>query len=322
MNSYQANKLDLPSIMERLGYYPVSAKQGTYGTELWYLSPFKDEKTPSFHATYKNGTWIWKDFSEGDDRGGRVVDFILKQQNLASVSDVLKFLDSLVAKVGETVVKHSPSSFHQQPNSAVADENFRNLELVSAKPVSSSVIVKYLTEDRGIDRGLVSIYLKEIRYMNLKKGKEFFAFGTQNIAGGYEIRAASDKFVFKSALVERQLTFFEGLRPDLLIANVFEGTTDFLSLLTMMKTDRLTGDSVIMNSISNYQNVLTFLQEKGYKSVNLFLDNDRGGHETTTRFVDDLGTGIVHNQSPMFLPHIDLNDALLEGKTAQIFKGR
>jgi 5S rRNA maturation endonuclease (ribonuclease M5) len=317
MNSYQAKKLNLPEIMARLGYQPLREDKG--GLEYWYSSPFRAEKEASFHTTYKGDKWIWNDFG---DSGGTVIDFILRHENYSSVSQALKFLDDLIGRVGERQNSSPSFSFHQQPKTAVAVENFRDLELVSAKSVSNSVIFRYLTEERGIAFDLIKPYLKEVRYKNLKQGKEFFAFGTENIAGGYEIRAASDKFSFKSALVERQLTFFEGTRPELGIVDVFEGTTDFLSLLTMMNTDRLTGDVVIMNSISNYQNVLEFIQEKGYKSVNLFLDNDKGGHKTTSRFVEDLGAEIVHNQSSMFFPHIDVNAALLEGKTADVFRRR
>ena len=319
MNSYQAKKLNLPEIMARLGYQPTKEAKG--GLEYWYNSPFRAEKEASFHTTYKGGKWIWNDFG---DTGGTVIDFVMRHENYNSVSQALKFLDNLIGRVGERLVKQPSFSFHQQPNAAVAAENFRDLELLSVKPVSNSSIFKYLTEQRGIDFDLIKIYLKEIRYKNLKRGKEFFAFGTENIAGGYEIRSASDKdsLVFKSALVNRQLTFFEGSRPDLKIVDVFEGVTDFLSLLTMMKTDRLSGDAVIMNSISNYDNVLSFIREKGYKSVNLFLDNDKGGSETTDRFVADLESETVNNQSSMFLPHVDLNDALLEGRTAQIFRGK
>lgn len=307
MNSEQAKKLDLPEIMARFGYHPVKEAKG--GIELWYKSPFRNEADPSFHTSYLGGKWIWNDFG---DSGGTVIDFIMRHENYSSVKDALAFLRDLYGRVGERIVSNGQRSFsfQQQAKPAVAGQNFRELELVSVKDVTSNIIRTYLVEDRGIAAGLISRYLKEIRYKNLNTGKEYFAFGTENVAGGFEIRVASDDYSFKSAIGKRDVTFFPGAKPQLKIIDVFEGTTDFLALLTMMRTDTLNGDVLIMNSLSSFKSALTFIQERDYKSVNLFLDNDRPGHETTAAFIKELGSEIVTNQAKMFLPYVDLGDAL------------
>lgn len=308
MNSDQAKKLDLPAIMARLGYYPV--KETKNGAEKWYASPFRNEADPSFHTSYLGGKWIWNDFG---DAGGTVIDFVMRHENYSSVKDALAFLRENHGRVGQRIInsRQSSFSFQQQPAAAVAAAPARELELVSAKPVRNSVIIRYLTEKRGINPDLIPIYLAEVRYKNLKSGKTFFAFGTKNVSDGYEIRAASDKFNFKSVIGPRDITVFKGLKPELKIADVFEGITDYLSLLTMMKTDHLNGDIIIMNSLSSYNKTLAFLQDQDYKSINLFLDNDKPGNEATKSFIDDLGPELVHDQASMFLPYVDLNDMLV-----------
>ena len=308
MNSDQAKKLDLPEIMARLGYYP--ARETKDGLEKWYNSPFRSEKEASFHTSFLGGKWIWNDFG---DEGGTVIDFVMRHQNYSSVKDALAYLRDLYGRVGGRILNGAQRSFsfQQQASAAVAAPRVgRELELVSAKPIKNPVILSYLTETRGISKSLVLLYLKEIRYKNLKTGKTFFAFGLENLAGGYEIRAASDEFTFKSVLGDRSISLVKGFKPEHKIVNVFEGMTDFLSLLTMMKTEKLNGDCLIMNSLSSYNETLDFIKLNGYVSVNLFLDNDKSGHSTTKAFIEELGEKMVTDQAKMFLPYVDLGDML------------
>ena len=80
MNTQQARFIDMPDLLSRMGYQPYGPpKKG--GRELWYLSPLpgRHETVPSFHITYLNGKWVWKDF--GADLGGNVIDFVIEHQN-------------------------------------------------------------------------------------------------------------------------------------------------------------------------------------------------------------------------------------------------
>ncbi|MEL6941379.1 MAG: hypothetical protein AAFO82_01820, partial [Bacteroidota bacterium] len=58
-------------------------------------------------------------------------------------------------------------------------------------------------EERAIDRSVIEKYIQEVRYKNLNNQKSYFAFGMKNESGGYEIRAASSRLNFKSALIKR-----------------------------------------------------------------------------------------------------------------------
>ena len=86
MNSHQAKQIDLPDLLARLGHHPVKVRKG--GRELWYTSPFREERTPSFHTSYLGGKWIWKDFG---DTGGTVIDFVMRYEGI-SFKQALAFL--------------------------------------------------------------------------------------------------------------------------------------------------------------------------------------------------------------------------------------
>lgn len=306
MNSEQAKKLNLPEIMSRMGYQPINVKKN--GNEYWYNSPFRGEKDASFHTSFLGGKWIWNDFG---DKGGTVIDFIMRHENYSTVSDALKYLDGLYGKVGN-VLKSKSFSFQQQNFSRFQNTPERELEFISAEPVKSQVILSYLTNERGINKNIALKYLQEVRYKNLNNNKEYFAFGIKNQSEGYEIRVASDKYPFKSALIKKDISLVKGFKTNGVV-NVFEGTTDFLSLLTMLKTDNLHGDNILMHSVSLYDKTLQTIKEQGYSSVNLFLDNDKSGRKYTEQFKTDLGDK-VEVQSELFLPFIDINEMLKSQK--------
>lgn len=302
MNSHEAKKLNLPEIMSRFGYQPTSIKKG--GNEYWYNSPFRQEKDASFHTSFLGGKWIWNDFG---DQGGTVIDFIMRHENFGTVSEALNFLDEMYRTTGGKI-KTNSFSFQQQVFSRPDSGHENELEFISATKIQNPRIIAYLTKERGIDRGIALKYLDEIRYKNLNNGREYFAFGIKNRSGGYEIRVASDKYPFKSALIKRDTTLIKGLnQPE--TVNIFEGMTDFLSLLTLQKTDNLQGDSILMHSLSSYDKTLEVIQANNYKLVNTYLDNNKPGQQHTERFKYDLGN-IVSNQSPSFLPFTDINDRL------------
>ncbi len=305
MNSEQAKKLSLPDIMSRLGYEPTEITKG--GAEYWYCSPFRKEKEPSFHTSYLGGKWIWNDFA---DSGGTVIDFVMRHEGYTKVSDALRFLESLYQ--GQSMKprrKPDQNLFSFQQQSA---PQARQLEFIEAREIENPAIMEYLTEKRKISGFLARKYLKEVCYRNLANGKEYFAFGMENRAGGYEIRAALDDYPFKSALIARDITIIRGFRSGNGVVDVFEGMTDFLSLLTMMKTDGLAGDCIVMHSLSSYNKTSAFIKEKGYSAINTFLDNNRSGQEFTEKFIQDFEAKVA-SQSDMFLPYEDVNEMLKGG---------
>lgn len=323
MNSEQAKRISLPDLLAKLGHSPVRETKGGY--ELWYRSPFREEADPSFHTSFIGGKWIWNDFG---DKGGTVIDFVMRQQNLTSIKDVLAYLDDMFqpglfssqTTRPQPQAKPEPNIFSfQQQTHRGAVEKFsedRQLELIDARPLQHFVILKYLSDERAIPSPLAQRYLKTVRYRNLATGKEYFAFGMENQAGGYEIRAASNQYNFKSALNARDITIIPGLRADHKTVHVFEGMTDFLSFLVLNRVEESPDDCIIMHSLSSFHRAVAQIRSQNYQAVKTYLDNDKAGQQGTERFKAEFGA-ILLPQGEAFAPHHDLNDLLRAQRTGQ-----
>lgn len=316
MNSEQAKNLNFPDLLSRLGYEPVEVKKG--GNDLWYLSPLRKEKEASFCVSKgRKVAYVWKDFG---DAGGTVIDFIMRFKGYHSVKEALAFLESMYPNhSGQTnriaiQPQNQPSlfSFSQQGFGAKPQRNFSNdkeLEFLSAGAISNPQIFAYLWEVRRIPDSLASLYLQEVKYLHKKSGKTFFAFGMENQSGGYEIRAATDNYSFKSALNARDVSIIEGADKESRVVNLFEGMIDFLSLLVMLNVQQLSGHSIVMHSLSSFSRTVKVIRAKDYQTINTFLDNDRVGEEHTEKFVAEFGERVVP-QSDLFSSYKDLNKAL------------
>src|ERR1041384_7545302 len=80
----EAKEMDLVDYLSSLGYRPAKIR----GVDHWYLSPLRDEKTPSFKVNQKLNRW----YDHGLGQGGNLVDFgILYHQ--CTVSELLQKLD-------------------------------------------------------------------------------------------------------------------------------------------------------------------------------------------------------------------------------------
>mgnify|MGYP000730531390 CR=1 FL=1 len=310
MNSYQAKQLSLPSIMAKLGYIPAKVIGG--GAEFWYLSPFRKEKTPSFHTSFLGGKWIWNDFG---DEGGTVIDFVMRHEGFTRVKDALKFLDQAMSKSSENLAssQHPCFPFQQQGRKATRSKT-TDLTLLRTTPISNPVIHRYLEEERCLPRYLVDRYLTEVIYRNEHNAKEYFAFGMQNRSGGYEIRSASDKYRFKSVLNGRDITIVPGRTAGQGVVNLFEGILDFLSLMAMLGVQELPEDSIVMHSLSSFDRTTNYLQTYTYREIHIYLDNDQPGKDCAVRF-QRIFPGKIVDRSEIYAPHLDLNEALVRKST-------
>lgn len=314
MNAQQAKAIDFPSFLASLGHHPKKVAKG--GGELWYISPLpgrQAEKTPSFHTTYKNGKWIWKDF--GDSEGGNVIDFVMKVEGL-DFRSALSFIRNQVQ--GQLFSNQSrkysstpklPTLPFQQRESSILNAQKRALEFISADPISDKRIIQYLEDTRKIPLSIAKLYFKEVRYKHVGSDKNYFAFGMKNEQGGYEIRSASDQYVFKSALIARDISLVKGqgtLNSTILL---FEGMTDFVSSLLLKGVMHVSTDALVMHSVSTLKRTVDIIQQQGYTQVLSFMDNDKTGHQTTARLTEALPNLHVVPQNHLYVNNKDINSA-------------
>ena len=70
MNIEQANAIPLSAVLQKLGAAPT--RQNNH--DVWYRSPFRKERTASFHIHTKRNVW----YDHGEGKGGKVVDFVCR----------------------------------------------------------------------------------------------------------------------------------------------------------------------------------------------------------------------------------------------------
>ncbi len=102
-------RTSLPAFLAHLGYHPAQDKRNK-SDSLWYLSPFREEHTPSFHV--KPSTGEWYDF--GTDQGGDLGTLVGRMFNLTNFRDVLNKLEELLGTEPASL-KTRPVSFASIP---------------------------------------------------------------------------------------------------------------------------------------------------------------------------------------------------------------
>lgn len=250
MKTQDAKKIRMEDLMATLGYLPVKTAKG--GSQLWYNSPLRSDKDPSFKVNTQKNTWY--DF--GDGKGGNIIDFVMQHEN-TDLSGSLAFLDS--KQITEYV------------NTQVARYFGSEVKIKKVQEVQNPALLDYLKE-RKIDIDVAKKYLKEVYYVANKK--HYFALAMENDKQGFEVR---NKY-FKGGLRSKDITTIihpEGNGQ----VSVFEGFMDFLSVLTEQGITQLKTDAIILNSTSQIESATAKIKGTGYTKVFAFLDNDDAGRE-------------------------------------------
>ena len=257
MNTSTAKQIPIVELLTRLNLQPK--KQGR---DFWYISPFHNEKTPSFKVdTVKN---LWYDHSIGI--GGNIIDLTMKLFAV-DVSSALKRLEDIF---------QNSFSFHQQtisPGQTIQTD--KKIEIKKIQTLQNKALIEYLSS-RKIDIAIAKKYLKELYWINPNTNKSNFGFGFKNNAGGWEVRNR----LIKLNLGGKDVTYIKGMDSNKI--SIFEGFLDFLSALIYFKVEKFTGDVLILNSIVLKDRALEFLNDK--KAVYCFLDNDASGRATLIYF--------------------------------------
>lgn len=289
MNIATANAIPLSEILAKMGFIPSYKRQET----LWYLSPLRDEKTPSFKVNPAMNTW--RDFGEG--LGGAVIGFVciyLERQNLAhSVKDALRWLSEHVPEIKPLPASRKPVTPPQ---------------LVFKLQRVSSVHTKYLIDyiiDRGITVAIARKYLREIDFYNSATQRTFKALGLRNTDEGYELRNRA----FKGSVKSKNVSFIRGSTPPATAIHVFEGMFDHLSALLHEKGRKFEDDVIVLNSISNLEKAFPYIRDYPYTEIHTWFDNDLAGEKATQAFKSLAAEMNVKHRpkNEIYAPHKDVN---------------
>ena len=166
MNAKEAKQIPLTEILSPKGCHPHHKKGG----DVWYISPFRAESTPSFKINlHKN---VWFDFGIGE--GGNVFDLfkhLYHETNIATILGMLQNFSSLPAR--------------NQVSLLVTTQKTARPIIQSIRSLENSALIAYLHK-RGIAPERAKRFLSEIHYQT--GDKSYFALGYPNRLGGFEVR--------------------------------------------------------------------------------------------------------------------------------------
>ena len=295
----QKQELMSISIVEILAYYGKSLARTKTGM---YYSPFRDEKTPSFHIDEAANTWY--DF--GTHEGGGLIDFVCKITGCQrkEAYDWLASIRHMIPEdVHAEVIKRAASVGESKVIIEKVNEQF-----------SKPALVEY-AQSRCISREILDRYCDEVTYsVSSKPGSSFFAIGFKNNSGGYVLRSKVAKICSSSDVTtlgpDGNLTMEVNSKK----VAVFEGFIDFLSLLSYNEKQEPGHDCCILNSVSNLEKALPWIV--GHTNIMIFTDNDNAGRDTYQRITDYVSDSAeevcIYDMAELYKGHKDLNDKLVD----------
>ena len=297
MNIKEAKQIRLVEYLRIIGHSPVN----TRGCQYWYLSPLREERTPSFKVNDNLNEWY--DF--GLSAGGDIIELGKHLYRTGNVSVVL-------LRISENAIG---VPFQQLQSRSVRpcpiEEEMENVEV---RELSHHALLSYL-RSRYISENIGRLYCKEIHY-ELRK-RHYFAIAFENKTGGYEVRNP----YYKGCIKGKDISVIRYNKD--IIQNhvcVFEGFMDFLSFLTI-RQQKSPGmpctdwqDYVILNSTANVDKALYPLADYGH--IHCMLDNDEAGRKAVEAIRQEYKWR-VRDASHLYSGHNDLNDYLRSLKVKQ-----
>ena len=301
----EKKQLHAISIVEIMAHYGKRLDHTRSGL---YFSPFRDERTPSFHIDEAKNTW----YDYGTSEGGNLFDFVCKFVNITR-GEVYDWLASFRHMVPESEYKTLIAlMLERKPHSSrividSASHHFTRRKLVE------------YAADRAVSKEVLEKYCEEIVYhVDSAPDRKFYAIGFKNNSGGYVLRSSISKRCSSSDITtlgsDGEMT--QDATCDKVL--VFEGFMDFLSWITDVKQQTPQYDCCILNSVSNIARALPWIME--HRNIAAFMDNDDAGRETLQKIMDSASEGAhdvcVYDMSRLYEGYNDLNEKLSDELTS------
>ena len=285
MNCSQANDINIVDYLSKSGIQPATMK----GRNLWYNSPLRSEKTPSFKVDPDKNVF----YDYGTGTGGRLVDLVC-QLHRVGVTGALLILSG--ADVTPRFL-----SFQKQKEETLPEPT---LEIKHVQRLQNKALIQYI-EARGIPEEVASRYTEEAYYTITNHGtgeiKKYFALAFKNDKGGFELR---NKY-FKGGNSPKAITTISGSLQNV---NIFEGFMDFLSALVYYRQPISTNTTIVLNSVSHLRQLKDLLPN--FNRINLYLDNDTSGLKAASEIIGQFPEAV--NKSQILYPQYkDFNEFLI-----------
>ena len=288
-----SNRISIRDFLARRGIQPKYERNG-YGM---YLSPLREERTPSFKVDYVRN--LWYDFGLGE--GGTLLTLVMRLERCDRYAAIRILSSGEIRQAESTSLS---SGIYERPAVGGVSPVLRPaavpaLRILSDAPLRHPALVGYLAS-RGIVLSVAAAFCREVRYE--VNGRAFFAVGFRNDAGGWELRSER----FKGGSSPKHITTI-GNRSDTVIA--FEGFMDFLAYLSLKHPERLRIDAAVLNSVVNLPKAVPFLSR--HPVIHTFFDNDEAGRKATADLIRLCPRSELIDQSSFYSGHKDVNDYLI-----------
>jgi len=262
-----AKQFDLVDYLASLGHQPQKVRNHDH----WYLSPLREEKTPSFKVDRRLNVW----YDHGTGKGGDLIDFGTLYYR-CTVSELLQRLSEY--RPGQSLFFQQPSPVSTSSPSQVffagekKDTPESKIVILDTRPLVDQTLLTYL-EKRCIPLNIADRFCREVDF--LLYGKKQTVIGFQNKSGGYELRNEH----FKGSSAPKDITFLDNRTEGIA---VFEGFFSFLSFQTINKNQQapLT-NCLVLNSLSFFEKSRPLMEK--YNQVHLILDRDTAGRTNTAQ---------------------------------------
>ena len=300
MSIAEVKRIDMVEYLERLGYKPAKIRNNDY----WYLSPLRDEKTPSFKINRIKNVW----YDHGIGKDGTLIDFG-KLYYQCTVKDLLSKLEN---EKGIIV------SFHPPKNPMAGEKKEHSIQpgkitIISSAEINNQTLRNYL-HGRQIPLEIARQFCREVRFELY--GKKHLAIGFQNPGGGYELR----NYYFKGSSTPKKARLIQ--QKDSSELTVFEGFFSFLSFQAIQQANtklsvelpKLHTDSLVLYSLSFFEKSRELMEK--YDTVHLFLDRDKMGISKTEQALQWSGKYI--DQSRHYSKFKDLNECLVKSVAPEL----
>jgi len=282
MNCKDANAMSIAGFLMSKGINPDKPS----GNNFWYCSPLRNEIDPSFKVCRIKNVW----FDYGTGTGGHLVDLVCKMYNV-DVPGALLVLSGAVAEISHLSFSDKQESFEPETK----------IEIKHIQQLQNQALIQYMAS-RKINTAFASKYCNEMYYKTNTSDKQYFSIAFENDSHGYEIR---NKY-FKGSTSPKDITTIPG--ENSFAVNVFEGFMDFLSGLTYYKTNQATCDTIVLNGVGFIDRFIELMPK--YTKINLYLDNDRAGKETTA-VIQNIRPDAVNRSQIIYPGFKDFNEFII-----------
>lgn len=250
-------------------------------------APWREDANPSLTVT-PNGKG-WHDLTTGQH--GSVIDLVMLHHGLT------------VEGACEVLQRANPSFSFPQSNSECSggreEGAFTRFDVM---PLQSRGLFAYL-HSRKVNINIAKQFLQEAHYSFRDGDSYLYALAYANDKGGYELRSN----FYKGSTSPKGITTHWLIDGAPVV--VFEGFFDMLSFATLC--GGVKHNYIVLNSIVNKEAALEVLKTS-QNQVYLCLDNDRGGGDTTSWFLQQLP--LAKDIRQRFAPSNDVNDYLMSKK--------